>query len=232
MKKLITATLLMTSTALSGYAAEKDTKEDSYNLGDLFGNTANSTTKNQTEVTNSSTFLEMDSDEEDSKKQTTPQKKVTSTPTGKIDDKKDIQNITKKAIDTFDFTKPPSSEYTLTGFSGTESPNGTWTDGNLASFSYDISNFLVKPKTLTINFTPFCYNNHSQKVSFTINGSQSTELQFKEMAGQAIPLGIPNSITGKVKLDIKLPDAISPKAVKLNEDTRTLGIFVTSIKFS
>lgn len=130
----------------------------------------------------------------------------------------------------FDLSTPPSSRYSLVGFSSNE-PDGTWTDGKKASFSCTLSSLVKKPSTVAITFVPFCFN-RAQRVIFKINDSEPVERLCKELVWQDINLKIPNVLRDEVKINIEVPDATAPKTVGYNADPRTLGIKVMSIKFS
>lgn len=119
----------------------------------------------------------------------------------------------------------------LKGFSQPE-VQGTWTDGNDASFTCKMSESGNEhPSLVRIVATGFVPANRSQRVAVSINGSDKRWYQF-DRAGRDQIIDLP--IAGHphdIRIDFSLPDAVSPQDVGIAPDKRKLGIYVKRIMF-
>jgi hypothetical protein len=132
---------------------------------------------------------------------------------------------------TFDFTNAVAAD-ALRGFSGTE-PFGRWTDGNEASFACTLppKNALA-PSTVRIATSGFVLAGHTQRVLVSVNGSKAVEaLYVPDQTTKVIEVPLPNSPGQKLLVTFSLPDAVTPKELGLNSDTRKIAISVRSIEF-
>jgi hypothetical protein len=134
---------------------------------------------------------------------------------------------------TFDFTNAVAVPAdALRGFSGTE-PFGRWTDGNDASFACILppKNALA-PSTVRITTSGFVPAGHAQRALVSVNGSKAVEEDYgPDQTSKVIELPLPTSPGEKLLVTFSLPDAVTPKEVGLNADTRKIAISVRSIEF-
>jgi hypothetical protein len=120
----------------------------------------------------------------------------------------------------------------LHGFSSPET-HGRWTDGKEASFNCKVpANNVEAPSIVRISTTGFVYRNHSQRALVSVNGSKPVEYRYeagREM--KVIELPLAHISAGEVRISFSLPDAVSPKELGMNEDTRKIAISVKSFEF-
>jgi hypothetical protein len=108
---------------------------------------------------------------------------------------------------------------------------GTWSDENHTSL------FIPTPNTdfvkISLQVQPFLPSkNYKQTVVFRSGGKTLKKLQLVNPDAQWIDLEIPpsNSALTYTRLDIEIPDAISPNTLQKSLDTRKLGIGIISLK--
>jgi hypothetical protein len=134
---------------------------------------------------------------------------------------------------TFDFTNAAAVPAdALRGFSGTE-PFGRWTDGNEASFACTLppKNASV-PSTVRIATSGFVIAGHTQRVLVSVNGSKAVEEHYvPDQTTKVTDVPLPNSPGEELLVTFSLPDAVTPKELGLNSDTRKIAISVRSIEF-
>ncbi|HEY9130991.1 MAG TPA: hypothetical protein VIM98_04480 [Dyella sp.] len=117
----------------------------------------------------------------------------------------------------------------LKGFSQAES-DGRWTDGQTASFSC-IYALGARPRQANLFFIPFTPHNHAQTLDVRINDTPVAHVHVNE-AG-VLSLNIPSiddSSNQILRIDLALPDAISPTDVGMKSDPRKLGLKVTRLQ--
>ncbi|KJV31647.1 hypothetical protein [Luteibacter yeojuensis] len=117
----------------------------------------------------------------------------------------------------------------VSGFSHPED-SGRWTEGKRATFTCVVGQ-VAPPHEGKIVLAPFNPDGRSQTVNISING---TDVAKARTAGPTtVTFNIPTEV-GKgdsIKIDLSLPDAISPRDAGVNSDSRTLGVFVKRIDF-
>lgn len=135
-----------------------------------------------------------------------------------------------KCSNIFDFTSQGFiSESLIFGFSGPEVA-GRWTDGNSATFSCYTER--VHLNELVIYANPFIYKNHDNLVFvININGQRSYPLKLTSNdLNKPIKIDLSEiNINGKLNLDFKIINPISPKEMGLNSDPRKIGLNVSKI---
>ncbi|HZD33516.1 MAG TPA: hypothetical protein VE779_17860 [Candidatus Angelobacter sp.] len=133
----------------------------------------------------------------------------------------------------FDMTKEdPLVTVAVQGFSVAGNP-GRWTDGNEASFTCYLPSAKDQiPTTVRISTWGFVFAGHTQKVLISIN--QSDQIERNYVPGteyQIIDLPLPSDPGGKIIIHFTLPNAVTPKELGWNADTRKIAINVGSIEF-
>jgi len=121
-----------------------------------------------------------------------------------------------------------------TGFCNAEKW-GTWSCAKESSISFKFKNKeLKKPTYMKLTINAFVSKNHPQRFEFYLNGKliSSKTYTIKDKFPQIIALDISNIVQNKNILVIKVPNAVSPKSLKRNNDTRELGIGLISIEFT
>jgi hypothetical protein len=130
-----------------------------------------------------------------------------------------------------------SEIYLDKGWSGSESW-GRWTDGKSATLHLEIFPIPQTPVYLQIKMGALLTSNHKiQHVIILINHVVVKKIRFKFDLHNERPNRIIIPLKseffknrGRLVLEIKTPDAISPKKIHLNGDSRQLGISMNSIK--
>lgn len=110
---------------------------------------------------------------------------------------------------------------------------GTWSDGNHASLFIPTTN--TDSVKITLQVQPFLPSkNYEQTVVFKSGGKILKKFQLVNPEAQWIELEIPpnNSALMYIRLDIELPNAISPGALQKSLDMRKLGIGIISLKLN
>jgi hypothetical protein len=132
---------------------------------------------------------------------------------------------------TFDFTNAAAVPAdALRGFSDTE-PSGRWTDGNEASFACILPPKNA-PSTARVATLGFVFAGHTQRALVSVNGSKAVEEHYvPDQTTKVIDVPLPNSPGEKLLVTFSLPDAVTPKELGLNSDTRKIAIRVRSIEF-
>ena len=132
--------------------------------------------------------------------------------------------------------REPEGVDQLRGFS---EPNaaGRWTDGKEASIRLALESPATGTLKLTATVAAFVIPQHSkQAVDILVNGNPVGRWEFRfgeQMAERQVV--IPHSVANGARqllITFLLPDAVVPAALKLNSDTRMLGITVPQIRVS
>ena len=119
----------------------------------------------------------------------------------------------------------------LPGWSFIE-PWGVWSDGKIASLAFPLSPDLQhRALTLDLMLRPFISSVLPvQKIEFWVNGQllKTESLNFPE--AKKVILDIPALLNKQdiLKINLRLPDAMSPKALGLGNDTRRLAVGIES----
>jgi hypothetical protein len=124
---------------------------------------------------------------------------------------------------------PPSA---IKGFSTAEH-HGRWTDGTEASFTCFLSGGgNGTPTRMRVVTTAFAFRGHSQHLLVSLNGAKPKEFKYvAEGESKTLEFEIPTRPAGLIHLRFRLPDAVSPKKLGLNDDTRKLAISIKSVEF-
>lgn len=132
-----------------------------------------------------------------------------------------------------DFATPESAAYLWYGWSPAERAS-RWTEGNEATLVFRVD--AVQELLFTMKLHAFVIPNQhpQQRVSVTLNGSVVENLWFKASGPHEVSFTLPANrlLLPQNTMQFSLPDAASPKFLKLGEDTRQLGIAVHWIQFS
>jgi hypothetical protein len=101
----------------------------------------------------------------------------------------------------------------------------TWTDGKLATLMMPVkkSDYDLK---LEINVPIIIAN---QKVGVVVNGQKLTDITVNKSGSYEVIIPKVETNNSLLKITFELPDAISPKELRISDDPRTLGIGVQSI---
>lgn len=126
----------------------------------------------------------------------------------------------------WDLTSHSFTTKVLNGF------DGNWSVGNAASFKFKLPEDAQR-KTWKIRIdlvTALVNQQHAQRVILSVNGGAPTEFLVKGSASRSIAVVAPATTDGQGEINMKFPDAISPKELGVNGDTRKLAIQIKSIK--
>ncbi|MHB1646942.1 MAG: class I SAM-dependent methyltransferase [bacterium] len=126
-----------------------------------------------------------------------------------------------------------SKNFIDSGFCYSESW-GTWSSTKEATLFFDLAEHIItiKPLYLKINFHAHAKNNHSQLLEFYLNNKLLARDTYENYDDNILVLDIQNIVQKQNKLTIKIPNAISPKALDINEDNRELGIGLIDIQLT
>lgn len=125
-----------------------------------------------------------------------------------------------------DLRDAQSDKYLWYGWSGHE-PAFRWTDGNSAAFVFALAE--IRPSILRIKLGPFLAPGKldEQRVGVELNGRTIMTLRLRDAAPKEYQIALPSDLLrDKNVLAFALPDAESPRALKVSDDTRLLGINV------
>jgi hypothetical protein len=117
----------------------------------------------------------------------------------------------------------PEDAILASGWSFRE-PWGRWTDGTKAVLAFRIGG---APKSTTVQMSLDALVTHPQHVEVLANKRRVASWYFESReATQAFAIIPPNALRGDgiIVLELRLPDAASPKALGLSGDSRMLGI--------
>jgi hypothetical protein len=123
-------------------------------------------------------------------------------------------------------------DYLWYGWSPAEQ-DSRWTEGDEATIVFRAAD--VRDMRFTMKLHAFVIPNvhPQQRLNIKLNGNVIQNLSFEDGEAHEITVGLPASILrSQNTLQFSLPDAVSPKALRLGEDTRELGIAVYWIQFS
>lgn len=124
------------------------------------------------------------------------------------------------------------SSCSLKGFSAAETLF-RWTEQKQASIECRTPEVDGRPaNSVTISAGAFLNRVPFQRAILTLNGGPATELRFDESTpARSITLALPATGASTTRIDISLPDAISPKDVGVSADPRQLGLSISKIEF-
>jgi uncharacterized protein (DUF983 family) len=137
---------------------------------------------------------------------------------------------TKDSLGYWNFSEAIPEE-TLKGFSNAEQ-FGRWSIGPEASFKYTLPKH-PNQETLEVRITvvtALVSDNHAQRLRISVNGKEQPEFVFKNTARGNVRFVVPVPADNQVDIKMAFPDAISPKEIGMNADTRPLAIGVKSIE--
>jgi hypothetical protein len=120
--------------------------------------------------------------------------------------------------------------FIYSGFSGIENW-GSWTDGNKAVLLFKTDNKIIeKAEYIEVSFNVFSNGKYVQKVEFNLNGINLSSDSYNKNTNYILKIPIDGKLKPENELDILVPNAISPSELKINSDTRKLGIGMIYIK--
>jgi len=144
---------------------------------------------------------------------------------------------TYRLSDIVDFSeKGDGGFYVAEGWSGPEDW-GRWSLGEEARVVMRISGYVGQELTLNLTYGALVNQQHCQKVAVTGNGHAvaTQEICLADDGGAPtphryrLPAGLV-SADGLLEIRIKTPDAISPKRLGANEDSRALGVGLKTLQ--
>lgn len=124
------------------------------------------------------------------------------------------------------------SKYILSGWGDREGWGGIWSTQNRATIKLPIPE--SETKSITFNVNAFVTPAHpKQEVLVFINGKQQGKFILNKFEGNEITIPLPPLATKglPINIEFELPDAASPKSLKLGDDDRKLGIGLKSATF-
>lgn len=115
------------------------------------------------------------------------------------------------------------------GWSGVE-PHFRWTEKNTAFFGFKASK--GKPVAVALKLAPFVTKGHErQRLKIEANGEFVAEFVLHDQPRSEVRFLIPSSVLKDVNIvELKNPDAISPKDMGISSDPRSLGFAVEFIQ--
>lgn len=120
-----------------------------------------------------------------------------------------------------------SSRFIVKGFCGVESW-GTWSSGRECAISFNLVEFNKKPLFIKLYFNVLTKGGYSQNIEFYLNDNlldkKTYSIEYDELTFDVSKL-----VRRENTLTIKIPNAISPKSLGINEDERELGIGLIKI---
>ena len=123
----------------------------------------------------------------------------------------------------------PNGKFLGVGWSAPESW-GRWSEGQEATLGFRVPG--EKSLKVRLELTPFAPPNHPQRVALFADGQSVGEWRFDAHKEETLLIDLPSETArkGYVILKFSLPDAVSPAALGLSEDTRRLGVGLVSLR--
>ncbi len=121
-----------------------------------------------------------------------------------------------------------SGRFIAKGFCGVE-PWGTWSSGKEAAIAFNLAETAEKPKFMKLYFNILTRNSYSQTFEFYLNDKLLDKKTYN-VEYDELKLDISNYAKRENILTIKMLNAVSPKALGINEDTRELGIGLVKVE--
>lgn len=130
---------------------------------------------------------------------------------------------------TIDFSAPLPLDRNVTGFGNAESV-GRWTEKTESTMRCTIGD--QPPSRMYVRTSGLVTPQHRQHVEFKVNSGTALTVEYSTQSPtRVVSLEIPRDSGPELVLYIATPDAISPKQLGINIDTRTLGVMVHDIRF-
>jgi hypothetical protein len=123
-------------------------------------------------------------------------------------------------------------EFLLDGWAPYGEAWGNWSEGTTASMLLPIP--AGKPKSLKLQARAFVHEKHPKlDVEILINGVPQKKVSLTEFESNQIDIPLPASLLGRdyFKLELKILNPASPKALGISEDDRQLGLGAISAVF-
>lgn len=123
-------------------------------------------------------------------------------------------------------------EFLLDGWAPYGEAWGNWSEGGVASMLLPIP--AGKPRALKLQVRAFVHAKHpKQDVEILINGVFQQKVSLTEFENNQIDIPLPASVLGLdyFKLELKMLNPASPRALGIGEDDRLLGVGVISAVF-
>lgn len=138
---------------------------------------------------------------------------------------------TSKRVAYWDISGEAIPADSLQGFSPAQT-FGRWSEGKEGSFRYTLPDDTADTDlTLQIVLTTALVNDrHSQRMLVSVNGGEKHEFVFKTTARANAELPIPAGGGREGVIKLEFPDAISPKELGINNDTRLLAAGIKSFE--
>lgn len=126
---------------------------------------------------------------------------------------------------------PLSDRFLGYGWSGVE-PTFRWTDGADATFGFRMAE--RKLVAVTLRLSPFVTKDHDrQRLKVSANGELVAEFVLRDQLFSEVRFLIPSSVLRDVNVvELRIPDAISPKEMGVSSDPRNLGVAVEFLEIS
>jgi hypothetical protein len=123
-------------------------------------------------------------------------------------------------------------EFLLDGWAPYGEAWGNWSEGTTASMLLPIP--AGKPKSLKLQARAFVHEKHPKlDVEILINGVPQKKVSLTEFESNQIDIPLPASLLGRdyFKVELKILNPASPKALGISEDDRQLGLGAISAVF-
>jgi len=135
-------------------------------------------------------------------------------------------------FDRIELAAANAPDYLWYGWSPAEQ-DSRWTESDEATLVFRVAD--VRDMLFRMKLHAFVIPNQhpQQRLNVRLNGHVIQNLSFADGEPHEITVGLPaNILRSQNTLQLSLPDAVSPKALRIGEDTRELGIAVYWIEFS
>ena len=123
-------------------------------------------------------------------------------------------------------------EFLLDGWAPYGEAWGNWSEGGSATMLLPIP--ADKPKSLKLQVRAFVHEKHPrQDVEIWINGLLQKKVSLTDFESNQIDIPLPASVMGReyFKLELKMINPTSPRALGIGEDDRQLGVGAISAVF-
>jgi len=109
---------------------------------------------------------------------------------------------------------------------------GRWTEGTKAELRFGLNQPVTSDLQLVIEGHGLINEKHRQQLIIQANGHTVAQMTLSAQSPFPAPVIIPRALVseaGILRISLNTPDAITPKELGINVDTRRLGLGITSV---
>ena len=134
-----------------------------------------------------------------------------------------------KCVDTIEFSSRGAMDQAITGFSKPEA-NGRWSEGSVATLTCKTDGNAAH--TAYLETAGLVTESHRQRMTVSVNAGEPQTIEYSALVpSRRVEISLPTDNPAQLDFHFSFPDAASPHELGINNDARTLGVLMFSIKF-